>query len=103
RSKHFRVYQVEYGTQLVKVADLNTTLFRPGRWTSFKGLRFGKQVKTLFMAWLSKDPFERPDHATLSRFLEHVPFWAGAARTVPPRRPSRNVRVNNNSNKGGHG
>lgn len=52
-------------------------------------------MKTLFLAWLDKDPFQRPDHATLVRFLEHIPFWTGAAGTVC-RRPSRGGATSNN-------
>ena len=55
-------------------------------------------MKTLFLAWLDKNPFERPDHATLVRFLEHIPFWTGAAGTVC-RRPSRGGAASNNPGK----
>ena len=44
RARNLPVYQCEYGTQIVKMADLNTTLFKPGRWTGFDGLHFGKDV-----------------------------------------------------------
>ena len=43
-ARNVPVYQCEYGTQIVKMADLNTTLFKPGRWTGFDGLHFEKDV-----------------------------------------------------------
>eukprot|EP00904_Undaria_pinnatifida_P012902 jgi/Undpi1/8742/HiC_scaffold_25.g11204.m1 len=39
------ILYTDYGTQIVKMADLNTTLFRQGRWTGFDGLHHGKDVR----------------------------------------------------------